>query len=81
MNRLPKTDSRLRKDVRDLEDGNLKAAQDNREVLQAKVRSTRPPYRPRWFLEDGEFPLLDSKYWELSRSKSHSTEEPPILRN
>ena len=58
---LPETDSRFRKDVRALENGNVKEAENEYENLTMKNKiDSKGPYKPKWFVYN------DDKAWEYN---------------
>lgn len=64
---LPPTDSRLRPDVRALEEGNLDLAEDEKqriEELQRDRRKRGADRQPRWFKQVGEEWQYVGGYWE-----------------
>ena len=55
--RLPPTDSRMRPDVRALEEGRIDDAEHGKEVLEGAQRQRRQEGKerePRWFRQEGE---------------------------
>ncbi|KAI0706084.1 Oxysterol-binding protein-domain-containing protein [Cytidiella melzeri] len=65
--RLPPTDSRLRPDVRALEEGNVDLAEDEKtrvEELQRERRRREQERKPRWFKKEGEEWRYAGGYWE-----------------
>ena len=65
--RLPPTDSRLRPDVRALEEGNVDLAEDEKhrvEELQRERRRRGQERKPRWFKKVGEEWQYIGGYWE-----------------
>lgn len=66
---LPPTDSRLRPDIRDLENGLPDAAAARKEALEEKQRATRhamkkdkEEWQPRWYVQ-GQHPVTGSECW------------------
>ncbi len=71
--RLCPTDSRLRPDIRALENGQLDVASSEKERLEEKQREFRKPYKgkaestwwkPRWFVPEGDGWRYTDKYWQ-----------------
>ncbi|KAI0348701.1 hypothetical protein BDW22DRAFT_1386317 [Trametopsis cervina] len=65
--KLPPTDSRLRPDVRALEEGNVDLAEDEKvrvEELQRERRRQGEERKPRWFRKTGEEWQYVGGYWE-----------------
>ncbi|KAI5991609.1 Oxysterol-binding protein-domain-containing protein [Pisolithus albus] len=65
--KLPPTDSRLRPDVRALEEGNIELAEEEKtrlEELQRERRRRGVDREPRWFKQVGEDWLYVGGYWE-----------------
>ena len=65
--KLPPTDSRLRPDVRALEEGDIDLAEDEKvrvEELQRERRKRGEERKPRWFKKVGEEWLYTGGYWE-----------------
>ncbi|KAI6031920.1 Oxysterol-binding protein-domain-containing protein [Pisolithus microcarpus] len=65
--KLPPTDSRLRPDVRALEEGNVELAEEEKtrlEELQRERRRRGADREPRWFKQVGEDWLYVGGYWE-----------------
>lgn len=65
--KLPPTDSRLRPDVRALEEGNVELAEERKtwlEELQRERRRRGADREPRWFKPVGEDWLYVGGYWE-----------------
>lgn len=65
--KLPPTDSRLRPDVRALEEGNIELAEEEKtrlEELQRERRRRGVDREPRWFQQVGEDWLYVGGYWE-----------------
>lgn len=65
--RLPPTDSRLRPDVRALEEGKLDEAEEQKirvEELQRKRRREGKDRQPKWFVKKGEEWVYKGGYWE-----------------
>ena len=65
--KLPPTDSRLRPDVRALEDGDLDLAEEKKnslEQLQRDRRAKGQTVEPRWFKHNGEDWEYVGGYWE-----------------
>lgn len=65
--KLPPTDSRLRPDVRALEEGNVDLAEDEKvrvEELQRERRKQGDERKPRWFKKVGEEWEYVGGYWE-----------------
>lgn len=65
--KLPKTDSRLRPDVRALENGDLTTAEDEKvrvEELQRERRRGGLDQQPRWFKQVGDEWEYAGGYWE-----------------
>lgn len=83
---LPRTDCRLRPDIRLLEQGELAAAAREKERLEEKQRAARkrakaPPKAGRWFRHvgkdafgrDGQYEFED-KYWDRQATLSEAEE-------
>lgn len=65
--KLPPTDSRLRSDVRALEDGELDTAEQEKariEEMQRDRRRKGQEVQPRWFKQDGDEWVYIGGYWE-----------------
>lgn len=65
--KLPPTDSRLRPDVRALEEGNVDLAEEQKTQLEERQRERRrrgADREPRWFKQSGEDWLYVGGYWE-----------------
>lgn len=65
--RLPPTDSRLRPDVRALEEGRIDDAELGKEQLEGAQRHRRQEGKerePRWFRQQGEEWIYKGGYWE-----------------
>ncbi|EEB95519.1 hypothetical protein MPER_05497 [Moniliophthora perniciosa FA553] len=65
--KLPPTDSRLRPDVRALEEGDLDTAEAEKSRVEEaqrdrRKRGTEP--KPRWFKQQGEEWVYAGGYWE-----------------
>lgn len=76
--KLPPTDSRLRPDVRALEEGELDLAEEEKvrvEELQRKRRREGKDRQPRWFVREGEEWFYKGGYWE-EREKGWRDVEP-----
>ena len=66
--RLPPTDSRMRPDVRALEEGRIDDAEHGKEVLEGAQRQRRQEGKerePRWFRQEGEEWIYKGGYWEM----------------
>lgn len=78
--KLPPTDSRMRKDIRALEEGDLDSAEAEKariEEMQRERRRNGQDRQPRWFAKvDGEWEYAGG-YWE-ARSRSWKTTEPVL---
>lgn len=77
-NKLPPTDSRLRPDVRALEEGDLDTAEHEKtrvEELQRERRKRGEERKPRWFKKVGEEWQYVGGYWE-ERARGWSGVEP-----
>ncbi|KDR85198.1 hypothetical protein GALMADRAFT_331731 [Galerina marginata CBS 339.88] len=76
--KLPPTDSRLRPDVRALEDGELDLAEEEKlrvERLQRDRRNRGEERQPRWFKEVGDEWHYTGGYWE---GRSRGWKQEPI---
>lgn len=76
--KLPPTDSRLRTDVRALEEGNLDLAEEEKvrtEELQRERRRQGQERKPRWFKKVGEEWQYLGGYWE-QRAQGFKDVEP-----
>ncbi|KAG6831258.1 hypothetical protein H0H92_011768 [Tricholoma furcatifolium] len=74
--RLPPTDSRLRPDVRALEEGNIDLAEAEKvrvEEMQRDRRRQGKDQRPRWFYQKGDQWEYSGGYWE-ARERGWKTE-------
>uniref|UniRef100_A0A914ZA46 Uncharacterized protein n=1 Tax=Panagrolaimus superbus TaxID=310955 RepID=A0A914ZA46_9BILA len=80
---LPKTDVRFRPDIRQMEEGNLDLASNEKERLEEKQRTTAKekegPPEPRWFTlgtdkrsQRMDAYMFNGKYW--NRDFSHCEE-------
>lgn len=77
-NKLPPTDSRLRPDVRALEEGNLDLAEHEKarvEEMQRDRRKRGEERKPRWFKKVGEEWQYVGGYWE-ERARGWNGIEP-----
>ena len=78
VNKLPPTDSRLRPDVRALEEGNLDVAEHEKarvEEMQRDRRKRGTERKPRWFRKNGEEWEYVGGYWE-QRAQGWKDAEP-----
>ncbi|KAI6133233.1 hypothetical protein EDD16DRAFT_1890827 [Pisolithus croceorrhizus] len=76
--KLPPTDSRLRPDVRALEEGNVDLAEEEKtrlEELQRERRRRGAEREPRWFKQAGEDWLYVGGYWE---TRAKGWRESPV---
>ncbi|KAI0048392.1 hypothetical protein FA95DRAFT_1558038 [Auriscalpium vulgare] len=76
--RIPPTDSRLRPDVRALEEGDLDTAEHEKERLEEVQRARRrngQDRQPRWFKQVGDEWVYVGGYWE-QRAKGWKDVEP-----
>ncbi|KAF8640781.1 hypothetical protein AX17_000430 [Amanita inopinata Kibby_2008] len=79
--KLPPTDSRLRPDVRALEEGDLDRAEEGKqriEELQRQRRRNGQDCKPRWFRQSGEEWIYAGGYWE-ARTRGWKTERTTQL--
>ncbi|EAU92917.2 oxysterol binding protein [Coprinopsis cinerea okayama7 len=79
--KLPPTDSRLRPDVRALENGDLDVAEEEKlrvEELQRERRKRGEDVQPRWFKQAGEEWEYLGGYWE-ARGRGWKSESLPHL--
>ncbi|CCM02794.1 uncharacterized protein FIBRA_04905 [Fibroporia radiculosa] len=76
--RLPPTDSRLRTDVRALEEGDLDLAEDEKKRIEEMQRDRRrrgADRQPRWFKQSGDEWVYAGGYWE-QRARGWKDVEP-----
>ncbi|KAH9946839.1 Oxysterol-binding protein-domain-containing protein [Amylocystis lapponica] len=76
--RLPPTDSRLRTDMRALEEGDLDLAESEKvriEEMQRERRRKGAERRPRWFKQEGDEWIYVGGYWE-QRAQGFKGVEP-----
>lgn len=81
--KLPKTDSRLRPDVRALENGNNALAEDEKsrvEQMQRDRRESGMERRPRWFrqVDDTDRWEYVGGYWEARKAGWKNTDNAPL---
>jgi 5-oxoprolinase (ATP-hydrolysing) len=81
--RLCGTDSRLRKDIRMLEEGNMEGAEEEKQRLEEAQRVARrireergENYNPKWFAQDVD-PATNITYWKYKGGYWESRKQPP----
>ena len=65
------TDSRLRPDIRKLEEGDLEASSAEKQRLEDQQRrylKTKPEVKPQWFEKNGTDWKFTGEYWTSSKS-------------
>lgn len=79
--KLPPTDSRLRPDVRALENGDIDTAEEGKiqlEELQRERRRNGKDVTPRWFKRTGDEWIYDGGYWEARATDWKDTTISPL---
>ncbi|KAL0575132.1 Oxysterol-binding protein 3 [Marasmius crinis-equi] len=79
--KLPPTDSRLRTDVRALEEGNLDTAEAEKvriEEAQRERRRLGNDQKPRWFKQQGEEWIYAGGYWEARANGWKGVDTKPL---
>jgi len=81
VNKLPPTDSRLRPDVRALEEGDLDTAESEKsrvEEMQRDRRRKGKESQPRWFKQAGDEWIYAGGYWEARAKGWKGTNVEPL---
>lgn len=69
--KLCPTDSRLRPDIRKLEEGDLEGASLEKHRLEEQQRrnlKSKPDVRPQWFEKEGTDWIFTGEYWTSTKS-------------